>query len=123
MRILLINQCFHPDVVSTAQHLADLALSLVARGHEVTVITSSRGYDDPDLRVPASENWKGVSVIRVGSLGLGKTSRWRRALNFGSFMLACIFRLIFMPGFDAVLGLTSPPMISVLASLFVRLKG
>jgi colanic acid biosynthesis glycosyl transferase WcaI len=123
MRILLINQCFHPDVVSTAQHLTDLALSLVERGHEVTVIASGRGYDDPSLRFPARENWKGVQVIRVGSLGLGKASRWRRALNFGSFMLACISRLIFMPGFDAVLGLTSPPMISVLASLFVRLKG
>ncbi|MFP5262039.1 MAG: glycosyltransferase family 4 protein [Blastocatellia bacterium] len=123
MRILLINQCFHPDVVSTAQHLADLALGLVERGHEVTVIASSRGYDDTRLRFPASENWKGVQVIRVGSLGLGKASRWRRALNFGSFMLACISRLIFMPGFDAVLGLTSPPMISVLAALFARLKG
>lgn len=123
MRILLINQCFHPDVVSTAQHLTDLAVGLVARGHEVTVIASRRGYDDPDQRFPASENWKGIRVIRVGSLGLGKASRWRRALNFGSFMLACVSRLIFMPGFDAVLGLTSPPMISVLASLFVRLKG
>ncbi|HVG21309.1 MAG TPA: glycosyltransferase family 4 protein [Blastocatellia bacterium] len=123
MRILLINQCFHPDVVSTAQHLTDVALSLAERGHEVTVIASNRGYDDPDLRFPASENWKGVRVIRVGSLGLGKASRWRRALNFGSFMLACVFRLAFMPKFDVVLGLTSPPLISVLAALFVSLKG
>lgn len=123
MRILLINQCFHPDVVSTAQHLTDVALSLVDRGHRVTVIASRRGYDNPDLRFPANENWKGVRVIRIGSLGLGKNKRWRRALNFASFMVACVLRLIFMPRFDVVVGLTSPPLISVLGSLFTRLKG
>jgi hypothetical protein len=35
MRITLINQAFHPDVVSSGQHLADLALHLAGRGHEV----------------------------------------------------------------------------------------
>jgi colanic acid biosynthesis glycosyl transferase WcaI len=123
MRILLINQCFYPDVVSTAQHLTDVAVGLVDRGHQVTIITSRRGYDDPSLRFPGNENWKGIRIIRLGSLGLGKATRWRRALNFGSFILACSFRLIFMRGFDVVLGLTSPPLVSVLASLFVRLKG
>ena len=29
MRVLLINQCFYPDHVATAQHLTDLALGLV----------------------------------------------------------------------------------------------
>ncbi len=43
LRILLLNQCFYPDVVSTAQHLTDLATALTVRGHEVTVIASDRG--------------------------------------------------------------------------------
>jgi hypothetical protein len=42
LTVLLLNQTFYPDVVSTAQHLTDLALSLVERGHEVTVC----GTDD-----------------------------------------------------------------------------
>ncbi|HEX8185609.1 MAG TPA: glycosyltransferase family 4 protein, partial [Blastocatellia bacterium] len=123
MRILLVNQCFYPDVVSTAQHLTDLALQLVERGHSVTVIASRRGYDDPDTRFPAREDFRGIRIIRIGSLGLGKAARWRRALDFASFMLACALRLVFMPKFDVVVGLTSPPLISLLASLFVRLKG
>ena len=45
MRITLINQTFYPDVVSSGQHLADLALRLAERGHEVTVVTRSRSYD------------------------------------------------------------------------------
>src|SRR6058998_1648363 len=39
VRFLLLNQCFYPDVVSTAQHLTDLARELSARGHEVNVLT------------------------------------------------------------------------------------
>ena len=45
-----MNQCFYPDVVSTAQHTSDLASALAARGHDVTVIAGSRGYDNPALR-------------------------------------------------------------------------
>src|SRR4051812_31147746 len=97
MRILLINQCFYPDVVSTAQHLTDFASKLAERGHQVTVITSRRGYDDPEQVFAAKENWRGIRINRIGSLGLGKSSRWRRALNFGSFILACALRLILMP--------------------------
>ena len=55
MRILLLNQCFYPDVVSTAQHLTDLALGLAGKGHKVTVLASRRGYDDPALRFSARE--------------------------------------------------------------------
>ena len=42
MKILILNQAFYPDVVSTAQHAADLAVKLVEEGHEVTVIAGRR---------------------------------------------------------------------------------
>src|SRR5207237_10841865 len=60
VKVLLLNQCFYPDVVSTAQHLTDLALELSARGNEVTVVTSRRGYDNSQIRFPARETWKGI---------------------------------------------------------------
>ena len=50
MHLLLLNQCFHPGVVATAQQLTDLAVGLAARGHSVTVLASRRGYDDPATR-------------------------------------------------------------------------
>src|SRR4051794_12603337 len=73
LRILLLNQCFYPDHVSTAQHLTDLALGLVEAGHEVTVVAASRGYDNPDLRYPVREQWRGVDIRRIWTPGLGKT--------------------------------------------------
>jgi putative colanic acid biosynthesis glycosyltransferase WcaI len=123
LKILLLNQCFYPDVVATAQHLTDLATTLSSRGHEVTVIASDRGYDDPELRFKRRERWEGIDIIRIPAASFGKSSRWRRALNFGSFLLLCSLRLLVLPRFDVVVALTSPPLISFLAALFVKLKG
>src|SRR5947209_19596084 len=123
MKVLLLNQCFYPDVVSTAQHLTDLAVELAAQGHEVTVVASNRGYDSPDVRFPSRERWKGISIIRIPTLGLGKKAKWRRAADFASFLACCVLRLLLVPRQDAVVALTSPPLISLLGALFTRLKG
>ena len=123
MKFLLLNQCFYPDVVATAQHLTDLATELSARGHEVTVVASDRGYDDPSIRFPRREVWNDIRIIRIPSLSLGKRSRWRRALNFGSFAVVCALRLLLLGRFDVVVALTSPPLISFLGALLVRLRG
>lgn len=123
MKILLVNQCFYPDVAATAQYSAELTAELAARGHEVTVIAGSRGYDNPALRFPARETWKGVRILRVPSLATGKGSKLKRALNIASFFGTCFWRMLTMPRFDVVIALTSPPLISVLAALFVKMKG
>ena len=122
MKILILNQAFCPDVVSSAQHAGDLAASLVKAGHQVTVLTDSRAYDDRSRRFPSSETWRGVRIIRAPSTGFGKAARWRRAADFASFMLSCALRLLFLPRFDVVVATTSPPLISLLAALAVPLK-
>ena len=123
MRVLLLNQCFYPDVVSTAQHLTDLAVELAKQGHEVTVVASSRGYDNTEVRFPKREVWKNITIIRLPIFGLGKKAKWRRALDFGSFLVSCVVRLALLPKFDVVVAMTSPPLISFLGALFVKLKG
>jgi colanic acid biosynthesis glycosyl transferase WcaI len=123
VKVLLLNQCFWPDIVATAQQLTGVARGLVERGHQVTVISSRRGYDDPQLRFPRYEVWNGIEIIRLPSISLGKTSRWRRALNFASFSVAAALRLALTRPQNAVVALTSPPLISWLASVFTRIKG
>ena len=123
MKILLLNQCFYPDVVSTAQHASDLVASLAERGHDVTVIASTRAYDNPETKFPAEEWWRGSRILRIPCLALGKSSKLRRIANFASFFVSCILRLLFLPRFDVVIALTSPPLISLLGALFVKLKG
>lgn len=123
MRILLVNQCFHPDHVSTAQHLTDLAIGLVKAGHQVTAVASSRGYDDPALRYPVREQWHGIDIRRIWTPGLGKKAKWRRFVDFGMFWLNAARILLFMPRHDVTVCLTSPPLISTLGTIAAKLKG
>jgi glycosyltransferase involved in cell wall biosynthesis len=123
LKILLLNQTFYPDVVSTAQHLTDLALALKEQGHEVTVVASRRGYDNPDALFPTRETWRGIEIRRISSTRFGKKAKWRRAMDFASFLLNCCLRLLFLPKQDVVVALTSPPLISFLAAWFTKLRG
>src|SRR5882724_581863 len=123
MKILLLNQAFWPHVVARAQQLTMLARRLSERGHQVTVITSARGYDDATKSFPRRERWHEIDIVRISSVGAGKKHRWQRTLNFASFLFACAARLIAMPRQDVVIALTSPPLISWLGSLFIRIKG
>ena len=121
MKILLLNQAFYPDVVSTAQHLSELAAALAERGHQVPVVAGRRAYDDPEKLFDARENWRGVEIFRVFSTRFGKQARWRRAADFASFIFFCCARLLFLPGHDMVVALTTPPLISFIGAWRAKL--
>ena len=123
VRILLLNQSFYPDTAATAQYLADLAVGLAERSHDVRVLCSQVAYGDSSRRFSAFETWKGIRISRVFSPNFGKESKWRRALTFGLCLMGISFRLLFMPRIDVIVALTSPPLISVLAALVARLRG
>jgi colanic acid biosynthesis glycosyl transferase WcaI len=120
--VLILNQTFYPDVVSTAQHATDLALALVDAGYAVTVVTGARAYDNPRQRFPQRENYREIEIIRVGSTAFGKTARWCRAADFASYLVNCALRIAWLRRCDLVIAMTSPPLISWLASLMVPLK-
>lgn len=122
VKILLLNQTFYPDVMATSQYLTELAQALVAQGHQVTVVASQRAYDNPDQRFPKHEIWRGITIHRVGSTRFGKGAKWKRAADFGSFILACCWRLLTLPRPDIVLALTSPPLISFIGAWLARLR-
>ena len=121
MRFLLLNQTFHPDVAATAQYLTELALALVQRGHQVTVLASRRAYDSPEKLFPKREQWRGIRIIRAGSTSFGKGAKWRRAADFASFLSLCLWRLALLPRHDAIIALTSPPLISFIGAWLARL--
>ncbi len=123
MRILLLNQAFYPDVVATAQYLTSLAEALVERGHDVRVLASRRAYDNPEHRFAKRERYAGIEIERVGGSGFGKDAKWRRALDFGSFLLRACLRVLAMPKVDCVVALTSPPLVATLAALRCKVRG
>jgi glycosyltransferase involved in cell wall biosynthesis len=117
VRFLLLNQTFPPDPAASGQYLADVACALAGAGHEVTVVTSRRGYADPAARYRAQEGWRGLRIIRVPSTGLGKSARWRRGIDSLSFLAAAAWITFRGPRPDVVLALTSPPLVACVGAL------
>ena len=120
VKFLLLNQTFYPDVMATGQYLSEVAARLAARGHEVTVVTSRRAYDDPSRQFVRRETWRGVRILRAGSTGLGKGAKWRRAADFGTYLASCCARAALLPRHDAVVALTTPPLISFAGAWLAR---
>src|SRR6185312_9937696 len=123
MNSLLLQQGFDPYVVASAQYCTDLAVGLAARGHRVTVICSSRAYDNPNVRFSREETWKNIRIIRVPTLGLGRGSKWMRIADFATLMIGCFLRAIVLPKQDLVIAMTVPPLVSYIGALLVRIRG
>jgi hypothetical protein len=85
MKVLLLNQCFYPDVVATAQHGWDLARRLTRDGHEVTAIASRSIYGTAGASLPPTDRIEGIEVRRVASSRYGRASLFARAVDFVGF--------------------------------------
>jgi colanic acid biosynthesis glycosyl transferase WcaI len=123
MKILLLNQTFYPDVTATGQYLSQVALALARGGHQVTVVAGRRAYDDSQMLFPKTEIWQGIRIYRVSSTHFGKSSKWRRAADFASFIVSCCARLALVPKCDVVMALTTPPLISFIGAWLARIRG
>lgn len=123
LKILLANQTFHPDVVATAQYLADFAEALAARGHHVTALAARRGYVPPHPVYPARETWRGVDILRVWPYSFRRSARWARVLDALCLNAAFALKLLSLRGFDRIVVLTSPPLVAVGAAAAARLHG
>ncbi len=122
-RLLFVNQYYWPDHASTAQHLADLAEHLASVGHEVHILCSRGGYKPSSERPPANETYRGVQIHRVEATSLGRKSTLHRMVDYLSFYFRAFLAVLFLPRFDAVVTLTTPPIIGLVGTILRRLKG
>ncbi|HTP30016.1 MAG TPA: glycosyltransferase family 4 protein [Anaeromyxobacteraceae bacterium] len=122
MKVLILNQFFHPDLSATAQIAADLAEDLEADGFEVTAL-AARGSYLGGRALAARERYRGVEIVRVPTTSFGKRSIIHRAVDYASFYGAATFELLRMPKQDAIIALTTPPLIATAALLVRGLRG
>ncbi len=123
MRVLLLNQVYHPDPAATAQHADDLARHLVREGHEVHVIASRALYGSKGAALPARETIEGVQVHRVGRSIFGKASILARVADFGLFYLFALLKAFAVPKPDVVVCFTTPPFIALAGWSLRLLRG
>jgi glycosyltransferase involved in cell wall biosynthesis len=122
VRVLAINQFYHPDVSATSQLLTELCEDLVAGGDEVTVV-ASRGSYLGGGGLAARERVRGVEVLRPWATSLGKRTIAHRLSDYLSFWGSSVLEVVRARKPDVLLALTTPPMIAAGAALAARARG
>ncbi len=121
MKVLLLNQFFHPDLSATAQLATDLAEDLVQSGFEVTALATRGGYLGGG-RLAARETFRGVRIERVRCTSLGKASIARRLLDYGSFFASATARVLAGPRHDVIVAMSTPPLVAAIGALRRRTR-
>ena len=117
LRILLLNQFFHPDTAATSQILTDLARHLALQGHDVTVICGNSDYAAAADPTPAPP----VTVIRSKPLPFSRSTLSRLA-SYASYFLTATLHSLHGPTPEVVLTLTTPPLLSLVGTIAKRLR-
>lgn len=116
LKLLFINQYYWPDSAATAQMLTDLCQHLARHGHEVHVVASRGQYDAGSSKglTPAYERHESVHIHRVRATGFGKRGFIAQATDFLSFHLLCVPHALKARNYDAIITLTTPPLVGLL---------
>ncbi|MBL8278858.1 MAG: glycosyltransferase family 4 protein [Pelomonas sp.] len=124
MRVLVVSQYFWPEVFRVNEVVSEL----VARGHEVTVLTGRPNYPDGQVfadftaRPEHYARYAGAEVVRVPLRPRGKGSV-RLVLNYWSFVFwGCVLGPWLLRGrrFDALFCFETSPITSALPAVLLR---
>jgi colanic acid biosynthesis glycosyl transferase WcaI len=126
MKILIISQYFWPENF----RINELALGLIKRGHQVTVLTGIPNYpggkffNGYGIFRNTSENYKGIKIKRVPMVPRGKGGTIRLALAYFSFTISMAIFSIFLSGdgFDMILFSLSPIAEGIPAVILKNIK-
>lgn len=116
MRILVFCPHFTPDVAPTGEVMTRIVEELVARGHDVEVVTSLPWYRDHAIedgwggKLVRRENMPWGRIVRINPFPTAdKRNLFRRALSFGGFTVVATVVGSFGRRVDAVISM-SPPL-------------
>lgn len=123
LRVIFVNRYFHPDESATGQLLAELASGLASE-YPVLVVTSGKLSDDASAVLVKHEQWHGVRIFRVWTTRFGRASLWGRSLDYLSFFVSVVWFLArrVRPR-DIVVLKTDPPLLQLVNTAVIRLKG
>jgi glycosyltransferase involved in cell wall biosynthesis len=123
--VVILNQYYVPDVASTGHLLHEIALDLVSRGIEVSVITSRPSYGPRESwqPCPRRERTNGVDVTRMRTTRFSKDRLLGRMLNSFTFLAPLFGRMLFRRRRDEVfLYTTNPPYLGMIGAFVSMLR-
>ena len=126
MRILVLNQYFHPDASATSQLLTELCEDL-AEHHDVFVVTGRPSYNAVEATssrgLVSKERHGAVRVARVWSTTFDRSDMTRRLTNYATYLLSSIVGGLSVRRPDVVVAFTDPPPVGLIGALVARARG
>jgi glycosyltransferase involved in cell wall biosynthesis len=126
MKLLVVNQYYAPDRVSSGEILSLLCEGLAKKGIDTHVVCGQPSYRDDSPSAPGYEERDNLRIWRVSTGGAkGRRSMVRRAQGYLGFLFSAyreVKRRIGESQYDAVLTLSNPPVVGLLG-VSVRSKG
>jgi len=92
-------------------------------GYEVDVLASRTRYGAGQVAASAREVINGVNVTRVSTTGFGRRTHLGRVVDYASFYVAVLMKLLFGRRYDGVVFLTTPPLISLIGRIVRAVRG
>jgi colanic acid biosynthesis glycosyl transferase WcaI len=118
VRILVVNQYFHPDQSSTAQLLTELCEDL-AEHHQVTVVCGRPSYSPVEARpgtgLVRRERYGNIQILRTWSTSLSRHSIPGRLTNYSTYLASSLVGLLKAERPDVVFTMTDPPFVAAAA--------
>lgn len=126
MRILVLNQYFHPDRSATSQLLTELCDDL-AEHHDVFVVTGRPSYSAVEATgsrgIVSKERHGRVRIARVWSTAFDRNSMPRRLTNYATYLASSLAGAFSVRRPDVVVALTDPPPIGLIGAFVARIRG
>jgi colanic acid biosynthesis glycosyl transferase WcaI len=122
VRILVVNQYFHPDRSATAQLLTELCDDLSLK-HEIHVVAGRPSYNQArSLDILATDRLSDVRVSRTWSTAFGRAWMPGRLTNYATYLTTSLTATVTATRPDVVLAWTDPPLIGMVAALAARAR-
>jgi glycosyltransferase involved in cell wall biosynthesis len=115
LHILVVSQCFSPEMAAPAARFHDLGRLLLERGHRMTVVTGFPNFPSGEIhagyrgRVWQREVIDGIEVLRGWLYASPRQTPLRKSLGFASFVASSSLRILLGRLRPDVVIATSPP--------------
>lgn len=125
MNILIVSQYFWPENF----RINDLAVELLKRKHEITVLTGKPNYPQGKFFKGYSffskkiENFQGIKILRVPIVPRGRGNSTMLILNYISFaVMGTLYSCFVSKNYDAVIALNYSPITAVYPAILYKLR-
>lgn len=115
-KILILSEFFYPDKSSTPKVLTELAEDFVKNGLNVDVITSMHSYKGQS-KLSNNDKHSDITIHRVSSTNFSRNNNIGRVINYITFTISLLIKLLFFNSYDAILVVSNPPLIPFIAYL------